>query len=201
VAGEAAWWIRSSSSRGLIGPVKEEDFKGLDEKSPDSANLLVVALSGAGGPRKICAAVRARIPLGDDSDLLRVAVSTGVAGARPPGGAGWRWTGEAGAPRLAAGDGALVEDPGGRWRRKTTGGAFAGDSGTDDRAGRWRSPGISAGLTRVGRGGGARATSNQGWGAVGRGWWGGLGCDPRRRKQADLAGAGVFLAGAGREWG
>ncbi len=33
---------------GLIGPVREEDFQGLSEQSPDSVSVLVVALSGRG---------------------------------------------------------------------------------------------------------------------------------------------------------
>ncbi len=48
--------------QGLIGPVKEEDFAGLDEMNPDDANLLIVALSGR-GPTKYAQRI-GPIPLG-----------------------------------------------------------------------------------------------------------------------------------------
>jgi hypothetical protein len=47
---------------GLVGPVRVEDFAGLDEKAPSSVNVLVVALSGR-GPTKYAERV-GPIPIG-----------------------------------------------------------------------------------------------------------------------------------------
>lgn len=48
--------------QGLIGPVREEDFAGLDEMSPDEVNVLIVALCGR-GPTKVAQRI-GPIPLG-----------------------------------------------------------------------------------------------------------------------------------------
>lgn len=48
--------------RGLVGPVREEDFAGLGELNPESVNVLIVALSGR-GPTKYAQRV-GPIPLG-----------------------------------------------------------------------------------------------------------------------------------------